>query len=122
MKQHFKNWGAVWILTFLFLASWLLQLVNQVDEVTQAAKEHNQQFLWGDFWPQFFSATFENWQSEFLQLAVQALLVASYIGQNRTFNADFSADKDDVKELNRKLDALLAERDATGGLIDRSGR
>lgn len=110
MRNHLRNWGALYILAVLFLGSWALQLINQVDQVTQEAKAHGEQFLWSDFWPEFWSATFENWQSEFLQLMVQAFLVASYVGQRKTFNADFSADKDDVKEINAKLDRLLGGR------------
>lgn len=96
--SHFRRWGAVWILVALFLGSWLGQFFNQLDEVTQEAKTHGEQFLWADFWPQFFSATFENWQSEFLQLAFQAVLVASFY-QRHLFRADFSADKDDVDKI-----------------------
>jgi len=36
------------------------------------AEQHGQAFTWWDFFPQFFSSTFENWQSEFLQLVWQA--------------------------------------------------
>jgi hypothetical protein len=97
--KHFRRWGAVWILALLFLGSWLAQFISQLQEVTKDAAEHGQEFTWSDFWPQFFSSTFENWQSEFLQLAVQALLIASYVGQKRFFRADSSADKDDVREI-----------------------
>ena len=31
-----------------------------------------------DFWPQFWSSTFENWQSEWLQLTTQALLISAF--------------------------------------------
>jgi hypothetical protein len=110
MKRHLRSWGAVWLLVFLWLASWGAQFFNQLDEITQSAEEHGGQFVWGDFWPQFWAATAENWQSEFLQLAVQAVLVASYVGQKRMFRAEFSADKDDIRQLNEKLDRLLAER------------
>lgn len=96
---HVRRWGAIWILLALFLGSWIVQFFNQLDEVTQSAKEHHQMFLWADFWPQFLSATMENWQSEFLQLLVQALLVASMWGQPRFFRADYSADKEDVDKI-----------------------
>jgi hypothetical protein len=52
----------------LFLLSWIGQFVFQVAEVSNEAAEHGSAFQWSDFWPQFFAATFENWQSEFLQL------------------------------------------------------
>lgn len=31
-----------------------------------------------DFWPQFMSSTFENWQSEWLQLTAQAILISGF--------------------------------------------
>jgi hypothetical protein len=36
------------------------------------AEQHGQSFEWAQFLPQFFASTFENWQSEFLQLVWQA--------------------------------------------------
>ena len=30
------------------------------------ASQHGQSFAWGEFLPQLFASTFENWQSEFL--------------------------------------------------------
>jgi hypothetical protein len=107
--KHLRNWGAVWILAALFLGSWVGQFYTQLDAVTQDAKAHGERFLWADFWPQFWSATFENWQSEFLQLGVQAVLIASVL-QRFTFNADFGADKDDVERIEAKLDTLLGDR------------
>ena len=39
---------------------------------------HGQSFNMDEFWPQFWSSTFENWQSEWLQLATQALLISGF--------------------------------------------
>lgn len=58
---HFRRYGFFYILVVAFLVSWMGQLIAQWDLI---------QFLG---WSQFWSATFENWQSEFLQLAIQAL-------------------------------------------------
>jgi hypothetical protein len=101
--KHMKRWGAIWILAALFLGSWIAQFFTQLAEVRGDAQTHGEKFMWSDFWPQFFSATFENWQSEFLQLAVQGLLIASLIGQKKFFNADGGADKEDVQKI---LDAI----------------
>lgn len=105
---HLRKWGAVWILVVLFIGSWVGQFVSQLTEVRADAQTHGEPFMWSDFWPQFFAATLENWQSEFLQLLVQAVLIASMIGQPRLFRADYSADKDDVEKI---LRAIRAERD-----------
>jgi len=65
MTNHLRRWGAAWILLMLFIASWSMQAVAQ--------------FFWeqedsGKFW----AATFENWQSEWLQLLVQAVVVVGF--------------------------------------------
>lgn len=88
--KHLQRWGAVWILVVLFLGSWLGQYFTMMAE--------SGPFTWSAFW----AATFENWQSEFLQLAVQAVLIASIL-QQKTFKADFSADKDDVAKIMAQL-------------------
>jgi hypothetical protein len=77
-----RNWGAVLILILFFIGSWTGQFVNQLNVVKQEAEQHQQEFKMEEFWPQFWSSTFENWQSEWLQLSTQALLIsgfASYI-------------------------------------------
>lgn len=73
-----RNWGAVFILAFFFLASWGGQFVNQLEVQRQESQEHGQVFEMDEFWPQFWSSTFENWQSEWLQLTTQALLISGF--------------------------------------------
>lgn len=60
--------------------------------------------LSGDFLPQFFASTFENWQSEFLQLIWQAagLALFYYWGSSQSRESD--------ERIEAKLDALLRER------------
>lgn len=71
-----RNWIAVIILIVFFFASWAGQFVNQLQAEKQQSAQHGQEFKIEDFWPQFWSSTFENWQSEWLQLATQAVLIA----------------------------------------------
>lgn len=85
MEQEYKkkntflrNWGAVFILISFFLASWVGQFANQIVVQRQQAEEHSQVFTMEEFWPQFWASTFENWQSEWLQLATQALLISGF--------------------------------------------
>lgn len=88
----------------LFVVSWVGQLVFQLIEVRNEASQHGQSFSWGDFWPQFLSSTFENWQSEFLQLVWQAVgLTLFYF-----WGSSQSRESDDRMEA--KIDALLKER------------
>lgn len=115
---HFKRWGAVWILALMFLGSWLGQLLTQIAEVRDQAGP----FLWHEFWPQFWAATFENWQSEFFQLAFQAVLIASYVGQKKFFNADGGADKDDVDKILVAVGELRRDlRSGGGGVVGGGG-
>lgn len=73
-----RNWGAVFILFGFFLASWAGQLVNQITVQRQESSEHQQVFTMEEFWPKFWATTLENWQSEWLQLATQALLISGF--------------------------------------------
>jgi len=97
------------VLAALFLVSWVGQFVAQAVEVSKDAAEHGQQFAWSDFWPQFLSATFENWQSEFLQLLTFVVLTVHLIQRN---SAE-SPDGDD--ELKAMLQELLDRTEPGGG-------
>ena len=88
----------------LFLFSWLGQFIFQAITVGNDAREHGQSFQWGDFLPQFLSSTFENWQSEFLQLVWQAAGLALFY----FWGSSQSKESDDRMET--KIDALLRER------------
>lgn len=59
--SHLRRYGFFYILLVAFLLSWLGQLLSMWEEIQQGGMK------------EFWSATFENWQSEFLQLAVQCL-------------------------------------------------
>ncbi len=91
------------LVTFaLFLVSWVGQFVFQLAEVRADAAEHGQAFEWAAFWAQYLAATFENWQSEFLQLCWQAAGLALFYH----WGSSQSRESDDRVEA--KLDALLA--------------
>jgi ferric iron reductase protein FhuF len=87
-----------------FLLTWAAQFIFQMMEVRNEAQQHGQQFTWSDFFPQFFQSTFENWQSEFLQLIWQAagLALFYYWGSSQSKEGD--------DRLEAKVDALLRER------------
>jgi hypothetical protein len=87
----------------LFLLSWIGQFVFQVAEVSNEAAKHGSAFQWSDFWPQFFAATFENWQSEFLQLVWQAAGLALF------FFWGSSQSKEGDERVEAKIDRLLIE-------------
>ena len=95
--SHVKRWGAAYLLLALFLASWGAQLISMLIEVGNEARQHGEAFSLSEFWPQFWSATFENWQSEWLQLFVQAVIL---LGMKHVL---FKADAEDMEQVQQDL-------------------
>ena len=79
MEKVFKNYGLSITLAALFLGSWFLQGVFQWQEFVNTQEEHGQQAKIEDFTTEFLSRTFENWQSEFLQLFTFVVLTTYLI-------------------------------------------
>jgi membrane associated rhomboid family serine protease len=79
-----KTWplgdhGLSLVLLALFLVSWLGQFLVELMTVKQQNQQHGESFQWGEFWPEFWQSTLENWQSEFLQLLTFVVLTAYLI-------------------------------------------
>ena len=104
-KPRFSKAYSFAIVTgLLFLVSWAGQFIAQVVTERNEAEQHGQGFEWAQFFPQFFASTFENWQSEFLQLVWQAagLALLFYWGSSQSKESD--------ERMEAKLDRLLEER------------
>lgn len=112
MKKHLQHWGAAYLLLALFLGSWLGQLVAQAFWIANTAREEGREFTWSELWTQFFASTFENWQSEWLQLLVQAAVL---LGMKHLI---FKADAADLERLDAKLDRLLEERGVDPTMVE----
>ena len=95
--KHLKRWGAAYLLLVLFLTSWGAQFVAMLVEAGNEARQHGQPFEMSEFLPQFWSATFENWQSEWLQLLVQAVVL---LGMKHVL---FKADAADTEQMQLDL-------------------
>jgi hypothetical protein len=95
--SHLKRWGAAYLLLALFVASWAGQFVAMLIEVGNEARQHGQPFELHEFWVRFWSATFENWQSEWLQLLVQAVIL---LGMKHVL---FKADAADTEQMQLDL-------------------
>ena len=95
--SHLKRWGAAYLLFALFAASWGAQFISMLIEVGNQARQHGQAFEMSEFLPQFWSATFENWQSEWLQLFVQAVIL---LGMKHVL---FKADAADMEQVQLDL-------------------
>jgi len=104
-KPGFSKAYSFAIVTGLFfLLSWAGQFLAQMVTERNEAEQHGQSFEWSQFFPQFFASTFENWQSEFLQLVWQAagLALLFYWGSSQSKESD--------ERIEAKLDRLLEER------------
>src|SRR5687768_1762439 len=77
MRAFFKNNGLTLVLMFVFLVTWAGQFFTGHRGYNQEQREHGQSeisageyFASGHFW----EATAENWESEFLQMAMFVVL------------------------------------------------
>lgn len=104
MNKFLKNYGLSIALASLFLLSWLGQYYFQWQEFVSEQMTHGQEANLGEFIPAFFSATFENWQSEFLQLLTFVTLTSFLIHKGSHESKD-SQDKmqEDITEIKRML-------------------
>jgi hypothetical protein len=100
---HLRRWGAVYVLAALFVGSWLGQFFSQLTEFRSEQQEHNQAFAWADYLPSFFASTFENWQSEWLQLVFQAILL---LGAKHLI---FRVDAEDMERIEAKVDKITRQ-------------
>ena len=100
MTKHLRRWGAVWLLVALFLGSWLGQFLTQLSRFRSEQQAHEEPFLWSDYYVDFLASTFENWQSEWLQLVFQAILL---LGAKHWI---FQVDAEDMERLEQKVDSI----------------
>jgi NADH:ubiquinone oxidoreductase subunit 6 (subunit J) len=107
-----KHFSLSIVLCVLFLLSWAGQAVAQWQEFTDEQASHGQSVEIGDFAAVFSQATFENWQSEFLQLFSFVVLSALLIHKG---SAE-SKDSDDRMEasLQRIEERLTALEQSPG--------
>jgi len=76
LENILRGYSLSIVLFILFISSWIGQLILQIEEFANQAVEHGQAFQWSEFWPEFWTATLENWQSEFLQLFTFVVLTS----------------------------------------------
>ncbi len=73
-RRHVHDYGAGYLLAALFLASWVLQTWFGWVEYRDEGALHGQAPTLVGYMPLWARATFENWQSEFLQVLAAALI------------------------------------------------
>jgi hypothetical protein len=103
----FREYGLSLVLALFFVLSWLVQTIaGWVEFVAEQTTHGETPAVFGDsgyVWP-WLQATFENWQSEFLQLVWQA------VGLALLFLWGSSQSKESDERLEAKIDRLLEEQ------------
>jgi hypothetical protein len=119
MKSFFRNNGLSLVLVLLFVLFWLGQTITGFREHNSDQREHGQPSLElkeyltsGHFW----SATAENWESEFLQMAMFVLLTTCLYQKGSPESKDPDEDDDPVD-----ADPRLSKNDPKAPLPVRKG-
>ena len=100
-----KRYGFLWVTLILFLGSvighWIFGWSAYVDE----QQAHNQPIVTNEFVVEMMRDTFENWQSEFLQLIwqVAGLAFLMYLGSPQSKECD-ERKEEKIDEILRLLD------------------
>jgi hypothetical protein len=119
-RRPLGRYGLGWVLLALFLASWVVQ--TWTGWIEFKAEQHSQGQAAQVFGPDGYvwawsAATFENWQSEFLQLLTMVALtsVLIFTGSPESKDSD-----EEMQEALRRIEERLAALDraaATGAPV-----
>jgi hypothetical protein len=114
MARIWRNYGLSITLAALFTFSWGLQTWMGWTEFVSEQEQHGQQaqafgddgYIWT--WGQ---ATFENWQSEFLQVFVFIVLTTFLVHRRSHESPDTDYDTESaLRRIEAKVDQLSAQR------------
>jgi hypothetical protein len=106
-----KDYGLSITLAFLFFASWLGQGITQWISFSNEQAAHGEPSRIADFFADFWRATLENWQSEFLQLLSFVVLTGFLIHRGSSESKDGDAEiQASLDRIERRLERL----DGTG--------
>jgi hypothetical protein len=115
-RSIWREFGLGLILVILFLASWVAQGIAQWQVFTDEQAAHGESPEIGDFLAEFGHSTFENWQSEFLQLFSFVVLAALYIHKGSAESKDGTEKIEAaLRRIEERLDTLPATAPREGG-------
>jgi hypothetical protein len=103
VSRIFRNYSLSLALAALFIAAWLSQALTGWMQFSSEQEQHGQAaMVFGDdgyIW-HFLADTFQNWQSEFLQLAVFVVLTVWLV------HKDSPESRDSTDRMERKIDEI----------------
>jgi hypothetical protein len=103
-RSVWREFGLGIILVILFFTSWIAQGITQWQTFTDEELSHGSTPRLGDFLAAFGQSTFENWQSEFLQLFSFVVLAALYIHKG---SAESKDGEEEIQASLRRLEEHL---------------
>jgi hypothetical protein len=111
LRKTWANFGLSIAFASLFLISWAAQAVAEWGVYAQEQRAHGEPTVIGDYLVQFGQSTFENWQSEFLQLFSFVVLSALLIhrGSAESKDSDDRMEKK-IDDIAKRLDELDAAK------------
>jgi hypothetical protein len=109
IRKIWKNFGLSISLCVLFFVSWIAQAVAEWGRYAQDERAHGGRPVFSDYVVQFAQSTFENWQSEFLQLFSFVVLAAVLIHHG---SAESKDSDDRMEAILHRIEQKLDERTA----------
>jgi hypothetical protein len=106
LSRVWANFGLSLAFLSLFVVSWIAQAIAEWGTFVQEQRAHQQAAAVGDFLVRFGQSTFENWQSEFLQLFSFVVFSAILIHRGSAESKDGT---DRIEEAVRRLERRLDE-------------
>ncbi|HEY7659856.1 MAG TPA: DUF6766 family protein [Actinomycetota bacterium] len=105
VRRIWANFGLSLAFAALFLVSWIAQGLAEWQSFANEQAAHGEPARLSDFWVAFGQSTFENWQSEFLQLFSFVVLAAVLIHRGSAESKD-GTDRleNELKEIRRMLE------------------
>jgi len=114
MRRFLHDYGLSVAVAVIFIATWLIHSVSGWYMFAADAAQHGQTaVLWGDdgyVWT-WLENTFQNWQSEFLQILVLVLLTTFLIHRHGQQSSD---SQDVIKAQVEEIRAMLREQQTNG--------
>lgn len=109
LKRSLVTWAFVWVCFGCFLATMGLHFTFGWFAYGSEQADLGKEAHWGPYLVEFFRDTFENWQSEYLQLACQALWPAFlYAGTSTISRLEQEKQERHLAELQRGLQGVGA--------------
>jgi hypothetical protein len=125
MKRLWQNYNLSIVLVIMFVVSWIAQTVTGWMEFTAEQQQHGQAaqvFGSGGYVWRWSQATFENWQSEFLQLLTMVVLTSFLIHKGSAESRDSNdAMQHALARIEKQLKELQSDPPTTAKSNHRTG-